>query len=433
MTSVEASINTLWILLGSFLVFLMQAGFAILESGFVRQKNTQNILLKNGLDVCIGTILWWLIGYGFAYGKDENNFIGNSLYINNGFENTNHYRDWLFQWAFANTAATIVSGSLAERTKIAGYFIFSIFMTAFIYPVVVHWTWGGGWLSDFEFIDFAGSGIVHTVGGVAGLVGTIILGKRIERFEKDTKDNEFKPHSVPLVVLGTFLLWFGWYGFNCVSTLDITGNNIYLAAKIAVNTTLGAACGGISTLLFSSYLSYRAHNHFKYEVASLYNGILAGLVSITASCDAIEPWAAVTVGSIGGLVFLGFSKLLIRYKIDDPLDAFPVHGGCGIWGIISLAFFHKNKGIFYGHDGKQLYIQIVGIIAIVAWTAVLSSIIFKTLHLKKMLRISKEEEIKGIDYVEHGGNAYHIKLERAESVENTDQNDRHHLEIETAI
>ena len=407
---IASNIDSMWISMSTYLVFLMQAGFAFLEAGSVRERSVQNILIKNVLDICACTLVWWFIGYGFAYGNSEDLFIGNSKFVSDGFAGSNDYRDWMFQWAFAGTAATIVSGCLAERTQIIAYLLYSVFITAFIYPLVVHWTWGGGWLADRGYLDFAGSGIVHLVGGIAGLAGCQIVGPRLDRFSEG-KSNDFKPHNVPMVVLGTLLLWFGWYGFNCGSTLSATGDNQILISKIGMNTTLSAASGGLICFILHA-IRYRGTKD-RYNIAPLTNGILAGLVSVTAGCNGVEPYGAVLIGLIGGLIYYSISVTMLRLELDDPLDAFAVHGGCGAWGTLAVGFFDTSKGVFYGDSGKQLGEQCLGVISISAWTYFWTYLVFKTLHHFDLLRISAEEEIKGIDCVEHGGKAYHITHDNA--------------------
>ncbi len=411
---ITSNVDSLWISMSTYLVFLMQAGFAFLEAGSVRERSVQNILIKNVLDICACTIVWWLVGYGFAYGNTEDKFIGTSKFVGDSFSGSHDYRDWMFQWAFAGTAATIVSGCLAERTQIIAYLAYSVFITAFIYPIVVHWTWGGGWLSERGYLDFAGSGIVHLVGGVAGLAGCQIVGARLDRFQ-DGKQDEFKPHNVPMVVLGTLVLWFGWYGFNCGSTLSATGDNEKLIGKIGLNTTLSAAAGGLTCFILHA-IKHRGTKD-RYNIAPLTNGILAGLVSITAGCNGVEPYGAFIIGVIGGLVYYSCSNIMLNLKLDDPLDAFAVHGGCGAWGTLAVGFFDLNKGVFYGDDGTQLGEQCIAIISIMVWTYVWTFLLFKVLHYFNLLRISLEEEKEGIDQVEHGGRAYHITNDRAPDLE----------------
>lgn len=407
-TTLSGAVDSLWIMISGVLVFLMQAGFSLLEVGTIRAKNAQNILLKNFLDVCLGIIIWWLVGYGFAYGKSSDEFIGSSQFAGNGFEGVS-YRDWFFQMVFASTAATIVSGSLAERTQVMAYSLFSCFITGWIYPVVVHWTWGGGWLGQEGYLDFAGSGIVHMVGGVCGLCGAAIIGPRLDRFTT-TNPAEFKPHNMPLAMLGVFILWFGWYGFNAGSTLSFTEGNDVTAALVAMNTSISAAAGGLTVLFLKNMLSNcQTDNIMHYDVLSMGNGILAGLVAITAGCANVEPYGAFIIGILGGLVYNGCSYAVQSFGVDDPLDAFAVHGGAGMWGVIALGFFHTDDGVFYGGSGKLLAWQICGVVVITAWSAFWASLMFMGLNAVDKLRISEIDERSGIDNAKHGGSAYHIR------------------------
>jgi len=416
------SADTLWLLLAAFLVFFMQAGFAMLEVGSVSSKNAKNILLKNLMDVSLGGIFYWALGWGFSYGG-SNPFIGGTEFFMIG---TEEYRSWLFQFAFAATAATIVSGSVAERTQFRAYFIYSIFLTAFIYPVVVHWVWStDGFLSAFNsdsasrigggMMDFAGSGVVHMTGGTAALVGAIAVGARHGRFDKATGKPQPKPgHNPVLAALGGFILWFGWYGFNAGSTLIFTGGAQFVAGKVAVTTTL-AACGGGLTVLFIGRLATKS-----FDLSMALNGILAGLVSITAGCSVVDPWSSVLIGIIGGIVYFGFSRLLLRLKIDDPLDASPIHCFCGFWGVLSVGLFAtpenvmnayatdslSNIGVFFGGDGTLFGVQLLGGIIIFCWTALLSSLVFFPLKKLRLLRVTAEVEDAGLDVHKHGGSAY---------------------------
>lgn len=448
MTDADTNLNnltTLWLLLGAYMVFLMQAGFALLEAGSVRAKNTKNILLKNLMDGCLGALVWWFIGFHLAYGtKDEctggsdcNGFVGNgkNVFMNKVAElaplgsSGNYYAGWMFQWAFAAAAATIVSGAVAERCQFIAYLAYTTALTGVIYPVVVNWGWSShGWLSPWTgtepylgangMIDFAGSGIVHMTGGVAALVGAIFLGPRTGRFSPSGECIDMPGHSSVLVALGTFILWFGWYGFNPVSTLAF--EYMETAARVAVTTTLGAAAGGVTTLSIHYALTKSL------DVGPMCNGILAGLVSVTGNCVVVEPWAAAIIGLIGGFVFYGSSALLKKLKIDDPLDASPVHGFCGAWGVIAAGLFAKQKyvlndygaeggaddyGAFYGGGGKQLGNQIAGVLAIIAWVGGTSSILFFVLKYAGMLRVPVEEEEAGLDTSHHGGNAYNFEKE----------------------
>jgi len=442
-----SNLTTLWLLLGAYMVFLMQAGFALLEAGSVRAKNTKNILIKNLMDGCLGALVWYFIGYHLAYGTkdsctggdDCNGFVGNGadVFMNKAAElaplgnagSGHYYAGWMFQWAFAAAASTIVSGAVAERCKFGAYLAYTAALTGVIYPVVVNWGWSAhGWLSPWTgtepylgangMIDFAGSGIVHMTGGVAALVGAIFLGPRTGRFSPSGECIDMPGHSSVLVALGTFILWFGWYGFNPVSTLAF--EYMETAARVAVTTTLGAAAGGVTAL--SIHYGFTK----SLDVGPMCNGILAGLVSITGNCVVIEPWAAALIGAIGAAIYYGFSALLRKLKIDDPLDASSVHGACGAWGVIAAGLFAKQKyvlndygaeggaddyGAFYGGGGKQLGNQIAGVLAIIAWVGFTSSVLFGVLKYAGMLRVPVEEEEVGLDTSHHGGNAYNFEKE----------------------
>jgi Amt family ammonium transporter len=376
----------------------MHAGFAMLETGSVRSTSKTTVLIKNLLNICISAGGWFLLGYGLAFGEDKGMFVGGSLFVGvhadyklqkvyDADEMSFHYLYWFFQWAFCATAATIVSGSTAERCKLSGFSIFAAIMTTFVYPVIVHWTWGGGWLSEQGYLDFAGSGIVHLCGGIAALVGAVILGPRTGRFDP-ARAGEFEAHNVAIVILGTLILWFGWYGFNCGSTVSMTGDgaaNAQTASTVAMNTTLAGAMGGLAAFGIQALMTRTA------DVAALANGILAGLVSITAGCDGVYAWAAVFIGLFGGLLYLGASAGLKRIKVDDPVDAFPVHGACGIWGVMAVAFFNSEQGVFFGGEGKIIGVQLLGVLAIVAWSGLLSLAIFVVLRQMNLLRKTSTE------------------------------------------
>jgi Amt family ammonium transporter len=416
------SIDTVWISLATYLVFFMQSGFALLELGSVREKNAQNILLKNMLDITMGSVSFWLIGYGIAYGNhDDDQFVGRSNYGATSFNRSEtHFRDWLFQWAFAGTCSTIVSGALAERTKLGLYAIFSVIMTTFIYPFVVKWTWGGGFLAQDGYEDFAGSGIVHLCGGTAAFWGAYFVGPRIGRFDPNTVEN-FAPHNIPFVVLGVFILWFGWYGFNCGSTLGATGDNLQLLSKVGMTTSIGGCAGGLSgfilDILWNEYCGEKDDELDPTHVPSLKlaiapgltNGLLAGLVSITAGCANVEPWAAFVIGALGGIFTTFISKTLLFFQVDDPLDATSVHGGSGLWGVISIALFHNDRGLFTEGRAHFLGIQVAAALCIIGWTSAWSIAIFGGAAKMGWLRVAPEVEAGGLDEWEHGGSAYHMK------------------------
>jgi len=410
------SLDTIWMLLASLLVFFMHAGFSLLETGSVRFKNTQNILAKNLIVVTVGFLVWFFFGFPLALGATAtpSRFAGSNRFAMVGFwENKSELRLWFFQGAFCATGATIVSGAMAERTQLKGFGIFTVVMTGIIYPIVVYWTWSGsGFLNYAEgdatksivgpaFMDFAGSGIVHMVGGVAALCGSIIVRPRMDRFRESTAES-FDAHSVPFCVLGTFILWVGWYGFNPGSTgsmHDISTANT--AGLVAVNTTLAPCAAGL--LVF--FLRAQVLQPKCLDVGGFCNGILGGLVSITAGCSNVEPWEAIIIRFIGGFVYQGASMMLKKFKVDDVVDAFPVHGACGAWGIIALGLFGNpargmgGNGAFYG--GNQLGTQLVGGIIIAAWTAAWSCLLFVPLRLAGWLRLSDEFQVAGADVKEH--------------------------------
>mmetsp|Transcript_33036 Transcript_33036/g.84404 ORF Transcript_33036/g.84404 Transcript_33036/m.84404 type:complete len:519 (+) Transcript_33036:101-1657(+) len=429
--------NANFLLVSAYLVFLMQAGFAMLCAGSVRSKNTMNILLKNVLDACVGSISFYLLGYGFAYqgsGGSPNPFIGTSNFAlveltptaglsDNDTVGITDWAGFLFQWAFAAAAATIVSGSVAERTSFLAYLLYSVFLTSFVYPVIVHWVWdSAGWLTAFRddrllgtgMIDFAGSGVVHMVGGFAGLCGAAMVGPRVGRFDADGNPVDMPGHSATLVVLGTFLLWFGWYGFNPGSFLAIdSAVAAEVVGRTAVTTTLAAGTAGTTSLVLKYYLTGT------WNLIDVCNGLLAGLVSITAGCPVVEPWAAMIAGFVGAFVFNGASTLLLKLKIDDPLEACPMHGFCGAWGVLYVGLManptyvaqaysdEHDFGVFYGGAGKLLACQIIGVIVIFLWVCGMLGPFFFALQKLSLLRVSPSEELIGLDVSKHGGHAYY--------------------------
>jgi ammonium transporter, Amt family len=323
---------------------------------------------------------------------------------------------WFFQWAFAATAASIVSGSVAERTSFYAYLGYAFFLTGFVYPVGTHWIWAdGGWLKTVfggGALDFAGCTVVHMIGGFAGLCGAVVVGPRLGRFDADGNVVPLPGHSATLCSLGTFLLWFGWYGFNPGSTLGVSGDLRLTAARCAVNTTLSAGAAGMATLVI-----YKLRDDV-FNLPGSLNGILAGLVSITASCGFVSPYAAVIIGFVGAFVYVGGCMLLLRVKVDDPLEAFPIHGMCGFWGIIAGALFNElelqatagftttHSGLFHGHGGGLLAANLIAAISVAAWTVVLIGPMFYGMHMAGVMRISTEEELLGNDVSKHGGSAY---------------------------
>jgi Amt family ammonium transporter len=434
-------------------IFLMQCGFAMLCAGSVRQKNVKNIMLKNILDACGGALGFWSVGFAVAYGSDGK-FIGTSTekFFLNDYSGGASHIDFFFQFTFAATAATIVAGTIAERCKMQAYLLYSVFLTAFVYPVVVHAIWNGdGFLSAFNsdplagvgMIDFAGSGVVHMTGGFNALVAAIILGPRIGRFY-DPEGNplaepkSFPPHNVALQVLGTFLLWFGWYGFNPGSTLKISPAGYGdIAALCAVTTTLSAATSAVSAMFTDTLIGMCTESHAEYDISMAMNGALGGLVGITANCSVVEPWAAVMIGAISGIVYVFSSKLLVKLKIDDAVDAIPVHFFCGIWGCIATAIFASDKlvsnaygytnkgGILYG-SGSLLGVEIAGVLFVIGWTAGIMTPFFLILNALGLFRVDPTEEKVGLDISHHKGAAYDMTAADKTDVEEMIVQRSHH-------
>ena len=404
---VAVGLNTVWVLLGAFLVFFMQAGFGMVEAGFIRAKNTCNILTKNFLDFCMASLGFFLIGYALMFGEG-NAFLGLKGWALMGLENTFAgvplFAFWLFQAAFCGAAATIVAGGVAERMKFSAYLIYSFLISALIYPIVGHWVWGGGWLAGLGFADFAGSTVVHTVGGFAALVGTSMLGPREGKYGPDGKPSALAGHSIPLASLGVFILWFGWFGFNAGSTLGVGDGQ--LIGRVAMNTNLAAALGGIAAMVT---VWKRVGQP---DLSMAMNGALAGLVGITAPCAFVEPWAACVIGVVSGYVVVRGVELLDRLHIDDPVGAVPVHGMCGVWGTLAVGIFGKKAlgleygGLIYGGNPAQLGIQLVGSVAAVVFVMGTMWAIFKAIDMIVGLRVDRIEELRGLDIGEHGMEAY---------------------------
>lgn len=403
------SLNTLWMLIAAFLVFWMQAGFALLEAGLTRAKNTTNILFKNVIDFVFATLAFWAFGYAFMYGSSAAGWIGTSGYMISGGEDVVGVpvlAFWLFQLVFAGTAATIVSGAMSERTKFSSYLIYSFFITGIIYPIAGHWVWGGGWLWTLPFgdgfRDFAGSTVVHSVGGWLALIGAMVLGPRLGRFTKDGKANPIPGHSISLATLGMFILWLGWFGFNPGSQLAIDGANADAVALVAVNTNLAAAAGAASAVLISWLFVAK-----KPDLGTGINGALAGLVAITAPCAYVTPGFSVLIGLIGGVIVVYGTVWLEKLKIDDPVGAVPVHLFNGIWGTLSIGVFGTvGIGSLVTGDTGQLVAQLIGVGAIGLWCVITGSVLFLGIKAVNGLRVSREEEIKGLDIEEHGTEAY---------------------------
>lgn len=391
------AIDNFFLFICAVLVLFMQAGFAMLEAGLNSTKNTVNILFKNIMDLSAGALLYYLIGYGLMYPGDGNGWIafaGFGVSESGGAPGAGVLHpqvDWLFQVAFAATAATIVSGAVAGRLKFSAYLIYSVILTGLIYPISGYWKWGGGWLDQLGFYDFAGSLVVHAVGGFAGLAGAIVLGPRIGRFSKSGKPHAMPGSNLALSALGVFILWVGWYGFNPGSQLAITGVvNTDAVMLIAANTTLAAAAGAVFAM-FAAWAKFK-----KPDLTMTLNGALAGLVGITANCDSVTNNEAIIIGLVAGILVVFGILLLDKLQIDDPVGAWPVHGLCGIWGGLAT-------GIFGGHP---LVAQIIGSVAIPLWSFLTMFILFSTLKALNMLRVSEEDEILGLDISEHQEEAY---------------------------
>ena len=411
--AVKADLDNVFVLLSAVLVIFMQAGFALVEAGLTRAKSVANIMMKNLMDFMAGALAFFAVGFALAFGAG-NDFIGwKGFFLGDGaasYGTLDVMVFFVFQLAFAATAATIVSGAMAERTKFKSYFVYSLVITAFIYPVVVHWLWGGGWLAQRStpMIDFAGSTIVHATGGIAALMGAIALGPRIGKYGADGKPRIIHGHSVPFVVLGTFVLLVGWYGFNPGSQLAADGDVI---GVIAVTTTLAAAAGSVVAMAIS-WLKSRG----KPDVGMAANGALAGLVGITAGCAAVSTIGAICIGAICGGAVVGSIMLIERLRIDDPVSAVSVHGTCGILGTLLVGFFATETGILYGGSVDQLVTQVVGVAAVVAWVAVTAGILFAVLKATIGLRVSAEEEHMGLDLHEHGARGYNPEIYTADFV-----------------
>ena len=408
------ALDFVWVLVSAFLVFLMQGGFAMVEAGLCRAKNAVNLMMKNLMDFCIGSLAFFAVGFAIMFGSDAGGFIGTSGWFLGGESyDVSTYLLFLFQLVFAATAATIVSGAVAERLKVKAYLIYAIVVCALIYPIYGHWVWGGGWLANLSFglghLDFAGSGVVHTMGGFIGLAGAIVLGPRIGKYGKDGKPRAIPGHSVVLAALGTFLLWFGWFGFNAGSTLSAHELRI---SVIATNTSMAAAAGSIMAMLVVWFKTK------KWDVPMGLNGALAGLVAITAPCAWVEGWAAVVIGMVAGMLVVAGVYFFEKIHVDDPVGAVSVHGLNGVWGLLAVGLFADGTygnyttdlpyatGLFYGGGWDQLIAQAIGALACVAWAFVLGFILFKTMDKLFGIRVSPQEEIEGLDLIEHGAKAY---------------------------
>jgi Amt family ammonium transporter len=420
-------LNNIWVFIAGVLVFFMQAGFALVEAGLTRAKNVVNIFAKNMADAIVGILAFFATGYAFAFGESGGWFIGTSNFFLNDLDlaaipegGLSPATSFFFQAVFAATAVTIASGAMAERTKFSAYLIFSAVMCALVYPVVVHWTWGGGLIADIEwsvgtdaegadimaqFSDFAGSGIVHMTGGIAALMGAFFLGPRIGKYDENGKPRAIPGHNIPFAILGVFILWVGWFGFNPGSELIADE----FVSGIAVNTMLAAAAGGFVTAITIWLVAGKP------DLAMIGNGVLAGLVAITAPCGAVTPVWSVVIGGIAGVLVV-FSVLFFdRIKIDDPVGAVSVHGVCGAWGLLSVGLFaryddaflgREDAGLIYGGGLDQLGVQALMLLIIGVWVTACTGLLFFVLKKTIGLRVTAEEEIEGLDVLEHGLQGY---------------------------
>jgi Amt family ammonium transporter len=416
---VQAVLDNVWILVAGCLVFFMQAGFALLEAGLTRAKNVVNIMAKNLADMMVGVIAFLAVGYAFAFGGDGW-FIGTDGFFlsglnpfdigSSGVGNLTTSSFFFFQVVFAATAVTIASGAMAERTKFVSYLIFSAVMTALIYPIIVHWTWGGGLIArinigDAVYTDFAGSGVVHMTGGVAALMGAIILGPRLGKYGPDGKPRAIPGHNIPLAIIGVFILWLGWFGFNPGSELAADTFVMW----VAVNTLIAGAAGGLLATITVWIKTGKP------DVAMSGNGVLAGLVGITAGCGTMNVFGAFVTGAIAGIIVVFAVFGLDRAKVDDPVGAVSVHGICGAWGLIAIGLFARyddaflgrdEAGLFYGGGIEQLIVQILMVLIIAAFVAVTTGILFTVIKKTIGLRVTAEEEHEGLDILEHGMGGY---------------------------
>lgn len=413
-TDLALSLDTVWMLLAAMLVFFMQPGFALVEAGFTRTKNTANILMKNLLDFMLGSLLFWAIGFGVMFGAGS--FAGMPHFFNISFYDTQLPVEGflVFQTVFCATAATIVSGAMAERTKFSMYLAYTVLISVLIYPVSGHWTWGGGWLMNGEegsfmmntfgttFHDFAGSTIVHSVGGWVALVGAAIIGPRIGKYGKDRKSRAIPGHNLTIACLGVFILWFGWFGFNPGSQLAASGEGNRMAISHVFLTTNLAACAGGFLSLIVAWMKYK-----KPSLSLTLNGVLAGLVGITAGCDLVSPVGAVLIGAICGTVMVYAVDFIDHVlKIDDPVGASSVHGVCGFLGTVLTGLFATEQGLFYSGSANFLLAQLFGAAIVGCWAAFMGFVVFKGLDIVHGLRVTPRVEEEGLDIYEHGETAY---------------------------
>ena len=424
LTEHKVLLDTLWVMVAAFLVFWMQAGFAYVEGGLTRAKNTNNIMMKNLMDFSLGSLAYWAVGFAIMFGAG-NAFMGTSGWFLSGPDNSPATGDayqgvfgalnwtgvplfakFMFQLVFAATAATIVSGAMAERTKFKSYLVYSVIISAFIYPVVGHWIWGGGWLQTRGMWDFAGSTVVHSVGGWLALAGAIVVGPRLGKYRRDGRPNAIPGHSLPMAALGVFILWLGWFGFNPGSTMAAAEN----IAHIAMTTNLAAALGGIAALVMS-WAVFK-----KPDVSMTLNGVLGGLVAITAGCAFVSPTSAALIGAMAGVIVFVAVLAFDKIRVDDPVGAVSVHGVCGFFGTVMVGFFAQApyaggealppEGLLFGGGATLLVNQLIGATVVLAWSLGLGFVLFGAIKAVMGLRVTEQEETEGLDIGEHGSSAY---------------------------
>jgi Amt family ammonium transporter len=409
----QAILDNLWVFIAGCLVFFMQAGFALVEAGLTRAKNVVNIFAKNMADAIVGISAWFACGWAFAFGPGGGKFLGTDQFFLEGADllipaegGLSIATSFFFQAVFAATAVTIASGAMAERTKFSSYLIFAVVMCAIIYPVVVHWTWGGGFIAqmsigDAVYSDFAGSGIVHMTGGIAAFMGAFFLGPRLGKYDSNGRPRAIPGHNIPFAIVGVFILWLGWFGFNAGSELAADS----FVMTVGLNTMLAAVAGGLACTITIWLVAGKP------DVAMIGNGVLAGLVAITAPCGAVDPFPAFIIGAVGGVLVVFSVFFFDKIKIDDPVGAVSVHGVCGAWGLLSIGIFAKyddaflgreDAGLLYGDNGSQLLMQAMMLLVILAWVGITTAGLFFAIKSTVGLRVSAEEETEGLDVLEHG-------------------------------
>lgn len=400
-------INTIWVLFGAVLVFMMQAGFAMLEAGFIRKKNAGNIVMKNLLDFVCGSLAFYIIGYGLMFGVAKGGFFGaldlfsRGQYDTGGISSAAHI---IYNTMFCATAATIASGAVAERVKFKAYLIMTVCISVLVYPITASWVWGGGWLSTLTigdaagFVDHAGSTLVHIVGGTSAFIGAKVVGARLDKFDKHNNPKGIQGHSAILSALGLFLLWLGWFGFNGTAGMDITSpESAEIVSGIFLNTNLSAAASALSAMVLV-WIRYG-----KPDISMTINGALAGLVAITAGCASVDPWAAIVIGAAAGVIMVFAVEIIEKVlKVDDPVGASAVHAVCGLFGTLAVGLFSRENGLFLSGSANQLLIQLIGALSVMAWTAVIVTAALLILKHTMGIRVSAKEEIDGLDISEHG-------------------------------